>query len=93
MNLPEIQRSFIGSGPCSVSLAPESGLNDLLVSWSRLSPEPCGFTHRFPILSAPKNIRICTSLPEDTRLRLLLKPGLTTHWERLASGTLVDSEH
>lgn len=35
MNSPETQRSFIGSGLHSVSLAPESGLNDLLVSWHR----------------------------------------------------------
>lgn len=33
-------------------------MNDLLVSWSRLSPETCGFSHRFPIIFPPQ---ICAS--------------------------------
>lgn len=87
MNSPEIQRSFIGSEPCSVSLAPESGLIDLLVSWSRLSPETCSFSHRFPIIFPSPNIFICLSASGHT-VETTAEAGLTPHQERPASGTL-----
>lgn len=54
MNSPETQRSFIGSGLYSASLAPESGLNDLLVFWHRLFQETCDYSQILHHLS-PKN--------------------------------------
>lgn len=75
MNSLETQRYFIGSGLYSVSLAPESGLNDL-VFWHRLSWETYGFTQQISHHLSSKNYTRA-SLPEGTQPRLLLKLGLT----------------